>query len=152
MGQNYFYGQADEAQSSRYNCSTQRHTGVDNYRHCCASGPKYPYYWIGKVSKPNPRNEKNPQSQESDSITHRDWCTLNYLGVYKGREWEVESSRYFWKRTVISRPWYCPYLEESFTCLSCGITAENSQKKNWRGSHHNNNNNKKKKKKKNIFI
>ena len=77
------------------------------------------------------------------------------LGVYKGREWEVESSRYFWKRTVISRPWYCPYLEESVTCLSCGIAAEDFQKKNWRGSHHNNNNNKKKKKKKkkkNIFI
>ena len=29
-------------QSSRYYCSTQRHTGVENHRHCCASGPKYP--------------------------------------------------------------------------------------------------------------
>ena len=45
-------------------------------------------------------------------------------------------------------------------CLSCGIAAENSQKKNWRGSHHNNNNNnnnnnkkkKKKKKKNSIFF
>ena len=52
MGYNYFYGQADETQSSRYNRSTQRHTGVDDYQHCCASGPKYPYYWRGKVSKP----------------------------------------------------------------------------------------------------
>ena len=55
----YFYGQAAEAQSSSYYCSTQRHTGVDNYRHCCASGLKYPYYWggkDGKVSTPSSQN------------------------------------------------------------------------------------------------
>ena len=54
---------------------------------------------------------------------------------------EIESTRYFWKCTVVSHSWYCPYLVESVMSLSCRIAAENSQKKNWRGSHHNNNNN-----------
>jgi len=45
-------------------------------------------------------------------------------GNGKGLVCKVESTRYFWKRTVVSYPWYCPYLAESVMSLSCGISAE----------------------------
>ena len=60
--------------------------------------------------------------EQSNSNTHHNWCTCNCLGECKGRlVGKVESTRYFWKRTVVSRPWYCQYLGMS---LSCGIAAE----------------------------
>ena len=63
--------------------------------------------------------------EKSDSNTDHDWCTCNCLGECKGRlVWEVESTRYFWKRTVVSHPWYRPYFAESVMSLSCGIAAE----------------------------
>ena len=51
--------------------------------------------------------------------------TCNCLGECKGRlVWDVEYTRYFWKRTIVSHPWYCPYLAESVMSLSCGIAAK----------------------------
>ena len=38
-----------------------------------------------------------------------------------------EFTTYFWKRTVVGHPWYCPNLAESFMSLSCRI-AEFPQK------------------------
>ena len=78
----------------------------------------------GKVSTPSSRNKKNPQNHESESNTHPDWCTWNYLGKWEGLVCEVESTRYFWKPTVVSHPWYCPYLAGSVMSLSCRISAE----------------------------
>ena len=34
---------------------------------------------------------------------------------------EIESTRYFWKCTVVSHSWYCPYLVESVMSLSGGM-------------------------------
>ena len=48
--------------------------------------------------------EINPQNHESESNTHPNWFTWNYLGEWKGLVCEVESTRYFWKRTVVSHP------------------------------------------------
>ena len=63
--------------------------------------------------------------EQSDRNTHHDWCTCNCLGECKGRLlWDVRSTRYFWKRPVVSHPWYCPYLAYSVMSLSCGIAAE----------------------------
>ena len=68
--------------------------------------------------------QKNPRSHESDNDTYRGWCTWNYIGECKGLLQEVESTRYFWKRTIVSHPWYCPYLAESVMSSSCRIVAE----------------------------
>lgn len=60
LGYDYLnHRQAAKAQSDRYYCSTQRHTGVDTSWYCCANAPKYPYYWVGEggeVSRPGARN------------------------------------------------------------------------------------------------
>ena len=61
LGYDYLYGQVAKAQSVRYYCLTQRHTGVDTYRQSCASGPKCSYYLAregGKVSRPCARKLK----------------------------------------------------------------------------------------------
>ena len=80
----------------------------------------------GKLIKNQLSKLKESTGQEqSDSNTHHDWCTCNCLGECKGRLlWDVRSTRYFWKRPVVSHPWYCPYLAYSVMSLSCGIAAE----------------------------
>ena len=67
LGYDYLYGQVAKAQSVRYYCLTQRHTGVNTYRQSCISGPKWPYYWGGeggKVSRPCARKLKSPEPRK----------------------------------------------------------------------------------------
>ena len=80
----------------------------------------------GKLTKNQLSKLKEPTGQGlSDSNTHHDWCTCNCLRECKGRlVWDVRSTRYFWKRPVVSHPWYCPYLAYSVMSLSCGIAAQ----------------------------
>ena len=66
----------------------------------------------------------NNNNSNNNNNTHCNWCTWNYLGEWKGLVWEVESTRYFCKRTVVSHPWGCLHLAESVMSLSCGSTAE----------------------------
>ena len=141
-------GQAAEAQSSSYCYSTQRHTVKDNYRHYCARRPKYPYYWRGKggkVSTPSSWNQKIHRTTRVKVIPIPIGALGTISGNVKGLACEVESTRYFWKSTYSCQP----SLVLPISCGKCDVSklqdfcrdvAENSQKKNWRGSHHNNNN------------
>ena len=123
-----FRGQAAEAQSSSYCYSTQRHTVKDNYRHYCARRPKYPYYWRGKggkVSTPSSRNQKIHRTTRVKVIP----ILIGALGTISGNG-KVSHVRlslpdiFGRARTVVSHPWYCPYLAESVMSLSCRISAE----------------------------
>ena len=42
-----------------------------------------------------------------------------------------------WKRTLVSHPWYCPYLVKSLIAAETWLRIP--RKKNWRGSHPDNN-------------
>ena len=71
LGYDYLYGQVAKAQSARYYCLKQRHTGVNTYRQSCTSGPKCPYYWGGegaKVSRPCAQKLKIPRATKVTPI------------------------------------------------------------------------------------
>ena len=121
---------------------------MDDYRHCYASGPKYPYYWGGKGSKVS-----RPRSQSLEESTEpREWQW--YLS------WLVHLELYRWMQRPLIGGWVYQIFLEAHNCqpslvlpISCGKCyvfklwdccwdmAENFQKKNRRGLCNNNNDN-----------
>ena len=66
----YIYGQATEAQSNRYYGVALKITGVDSYRHCCASGPKYPILTEEKVER---YQDQVLEESTDPRCTNHDW-------------------------------------------------------------------------------